>query len=79
MREIRTILVPTDFSSHSGEAIGFATGLAKSLGKQRMPAEPPRPCGGRLRIHFPPPVCHNELWLRNVLRSFQGGVGHAYR
>ncbi len=32
MREIRTILVPTDFSSHSGEAIGFATGLAKSLG-----------------------------------------------
>ena len=32
MSEIRTILVPTDFSAHAGAALEFATGLAKSLG-----------------------------------------------
>ena len=44
-----------------------------------MPAEPPHPCGGRLRIHFRPPVCHNDLWLLDVFRFIRGGVGHASR
>jgi len=37
-----------------------------------MPAEPLHPCGGRLRIHFQPPVCHNGLWLLDVFRFDQG-------
>ena len=45
--------------------------------QHRMPAEPPHPCGGRLRIHFQPPVCHNSLWLLDVFRFVQGGDGRA--
>ena len=43
--------------------------------QQRMPAEPPHPCGGRLRIHFQLPVCHNGLWLFDVFRFVHGGDG----
>ncbi len=32
MREIKTILVPTDFSDHSKHATNTAIGLAKTLG-----------------------------------------------
>lgn len=45
--------------------------------RQHMPAEPPRPCGGRLRIHFPPPVYHNGPRLLDVFCFAQHGVGHA--
>ena len=37
--------------------------------------EQPRPRGGRLQIHFQPPVCHNGFWLFDVFRFVRGGVG----
>ena len=37
---------------------------------------PPHP-GGRLWIHFRPPVCHNGLWLLDVGAFNEGGVGHS--
>jgi len=44
-----------------------------------MPAEPPHPCGGRLRIHFQPPLCHNVQNYAAFFRFDRGGVDNAAR
>ena len=53
--------------------------VQRRAAQQRTPGEPPHSCGGCLRIHFQPPLCHNDCCWLSVFRSVRGGVGHATR